>query len=56
MQQYNQDHIVLHNYKKKVAKGIKNIIIAIDRQGLANNYDRQIQGLINFRSTLDMLK
>ena len=41
---------------RKAAKGIKNIINAVDGQGLANNYDRQIQGQTNFRSTFVMLK
>ena len=41
---------------RKTAKGIQNIIIAIDGQGLANNYDRQIQGPTNFRSTFDIIK
>ena len=41
---------------RKAAKRIKNIINAVDGQGLANNYDRQIQGQTNFRSTFVMLK
>ena len=41
---------------RNAAKGIKNIIIAVDWQGLANNYDTQIQGQTNFRSTFVMLK
>ena len=32
---------------RKSAKVIKNIVNAVDGQGLANNYDRQIQGLTN---------
>ena len=31
---------------RQAAKKIKNIINAVDEQGLANNYDRQIQGKI----------
>ena len=54
MQQYNRDHFVITT--RKSAKGIKNIIIAVDRQGLANNYDRQMQGQTDFRSTSVMLK
>ena len=42
--------------KRKTAKGIKNIIIAVDGQGLANNYDSQIQGQTNFRSTFVIIK
>ena len=42
--------------RRKAAKGIKNIIIAVHGQGLANNYDRQIQGQNNFRSTFVILK
>ena len=41
---------------RNAAKGIKNIINAVDGQGLANNYDIQIQGQTNFRSTFVMLK
>ena len=41
---------------RKYAKVIKNIVNAVDGKGLANNYDRQIQGQINFRSTFVMLK
>jgi hypothetical protein len=41
---------------RKSAKGINNIINAVDGQGLANNFDRQIQELTNFRSTFVMLK
>ena len=41
---------------RKATKGIKNRIIAVDGQGLANNYERQIQGQTNFRSTFVMLK
>ena len=40
----------------KAAKGIKNIINAVDGQGLANNYERQIQGQTKLRSTFVMLK
>ena len=39
---------------RKAAKVIKNIINAVD--GLANSYDRQIQGQTNFISTFVMLK
>ena len=42
--------------KRKSANGIKNIINAIDGKGLANNYDRQIQGQNNLRTTFSMLK
>ena len=38
----------------KAKKGIKNINNANDGQGLANNYDRQIQGQTNVRSTFVM--
>ena len=41
---------------RKSAKVIKNIVNAVDGQGLANNYDRQIKGQTNFRSTFVMLK
>ena len=41
---------------RKAAKGIKNMINAVDVQGVANNYDRQIQGQTNSRSTFVMLK
>ena len=41
---------------RKAAKWIKNKTNAVYRQGLANNYDRQIQGLTNFRSIFVMLK
>ena len=41
---------------RKAAKRIKNIINVVDGQGLANNYDRQIQRQTNFRSTFVMLK
>ena len=41
---------------RKSAKVIKNIVNAVDVQGLANNYDRQIQGQTNFRSTIFMIK
>ena len=41
---------------RKAAKGIKSIINSVDWQGLTNNYDRQIQGQTNFRSTFVMLK
>ena len=41
---------------RKTAKGIKNMINAVDVQGVANNYDRQIQGQTNFRSTFVVLK
>ena len=41
---------------RKAAKWRKNIINAVGGQGLANNYDRQIQGQTNFRSTFVMLK
>ena len=37
---------------RKAAKGIKNI----NNAGLANKYDRQIQGQTNIRSTFVMLK
>ena len=40
---------------RKAAKGISNIVNAVDGQGLATNYDRQIQGQTNFRSTFFML-
>ena len=58
MQQYNQDHFVLHSYTKKRKRDLKkkNIINAVCGQGLANNYDKQIQGQTNFRSNLVMLK
>ena len=39
MQQYDQDPFVLHNNNKKGTKGIKNVINAVDGQGLANNYN-----------------
>ena len=35
---------------------MKNIMKAVDGQGLANNYDRQIQRHTNFRSTFVMQK
>ena len=41
---------------RKDAKGIKNIINAVDGQWLAYNYHRQIQGQTNFRSTFPMLR
>ena len=41
---------------RKATKEIKNLNNAVDGQGLANNYDRQIQGKTNFRSTFVMLK
>ena len=41
---------------RKVAKGIKNKINAVDGQWLANNYDRQIQAQTNFRSSFIMLR
>ena len=41
---------------RKAAKGINNIINAADAQGLVDNYDRQIQGQTNFRSTFVKLK
>ena len=41
---------------RKVAEEIKNIINAVDGEGFAINYDRQIQGETNFRSTLVRLK
>ena len=41
---------------RKAANGIKKIINAVDGQGLANNYDRQIQGRTNFRGSFVMLK
>ena len=41
---------------RKAADGINNIVNAFDRQGLASNYDRQIRGQTNFRSTFVMLK
>ena len=41
---------------RKAAKGINNIINAVDGHGLAKNYDGQIQGHTNFRSTFVMLK
>ena len=41
---------------RKSAKVITNIVKALDRQGLASNYDRQIQQQTNFRSTFVMLK
>ena len=56
MQQYDQDPFVLHNNNKKGTKGIKNVINAVDGQGLANNYDRKIQGETKFRSTFVMHK
>ena len=40
----------------KAAKGINKMINAVDGQGLVNNYDGQIQGHTNFRSTFVMLK
>ena len=42
--------------RKKAAKGRKNIINAIDGQGLAHNYVGQIQGQTNFKSTFFMHK
>ena len=42
---------------RKATSGIKrNINNAVDGQGLANNYDKQVQGQTNFRSTCVMLK
>ena len=41
---------------RKATKGINIIIDAVDGQGLANNYDTEIQGKTNFRSTFVMLK
>ena len=41
---------------REASKGIKNIIDAVEGQGLANKYDRQIKGQTNFRSTFVMLK
>ena len=41
---------------RKAAKGIKNLVIEFDGHGLANNYDRQIQGETNFRSIFVQLK
>ncbi len=45
---------LLHNYKK-MAIGIKNKFIAVDGQGLANNYDRQIKGQTNLGITFVIL-
>ena len=41
---------------REAAKGIKNIIIAVNGQGLPNNYNRQIQGQTNFINAFVMLK
>ena len=41
---------------RKAANGIKNIINGVNGQGLANNYDRQIQEQTYFKSTFVMLK
>ena len=41
---------------RKAETIIKNIINVVDGQGLANHFDRQIQGPTNFRSTFVMLK
>ena len=43
-------------HTQKTAKGITNIINAVDGQRIANNFDSQIQGQTNFRSTFVMLK
>ena len=51
MQPYNQNHFVLHNYKKILEKD-KNIINAIDGQGLANNYGRQSKKTDQFQNYL----
>ena len=55
---YNNTIKITLNCKttRKAANGIKNIVNAFDRQGLASNYDKQIQGQTNFRSTFVMLK
>ena len=36
---------------RQATKEIKNIINAVEGQGLANKYDRRIQGQTNFRSS-----
>ena len=41
---------------RKAAKEIKKIIHGVDGQGLAKNFDRQIQGPTNFRNIFFMLK
>ena len=41
---------------RKATKGIKNKTNAIDGQGLANNYEGQIKGQINFRITFALPK
>ena len=41
---------------RKAAKGIKNILNAVDGQGVSNKYDRQILGQTKIRSTLVILK
>ena len=41
---------------RKAAKETRDIINAVDGQGLANNYNRKIQRWTNFRSTFVMLK
>ena len=46
---------LLHNYKKS-CKRDEEQIYAVDGHGLAYNYDRQIKGQTNFRTTLVMLK
>ena len=56
MQQYNQDHFILHNYKKSRKKDEEHHFNVVDEQGLAHNYDRQIQGQTNFISTFVILK
>ena len=40
---------------RKDGREIKNIINAVDGQGLTNNYDGQIQGQTNFKSIFVML-
>ena len=55
MEQYNPDTFSNVSLEEKNTKGIINNIIAVAGPGLGNNYDRQIQGLTNFKMTFAML-
>ena len=56
-QKFNKFNMCNHKTKitlycittRNITKGIKNMINAVDGQGLANNYGRQIQGQTNFK-------
>ena len=46
---------LLHNYNKSCERD-KETNYAVDGHGLANNYERKIQGLTNFKTTFVMVK